>query len=300
MILAGSICALATPLRSRDDALDLDAFGRLLEYQLAGGTRAFVVAGSTGEGAALDADEFSDLLRFARERVAGRVPLLAGTGLASTRKTIEQTRRAAADGADFALVVTPPYVRPTQEGLYRHYCEVADHGGVPVVLYNVPTRTACDLSPETTARLAAHGNIVGIKEAVIEPARMQALCALRTARFAVYSGDDSTGARALLAGADGVISVAANVAPALFAALCEAGAARDADRVQTLDERLQPLYAVLSAEPNPIPLKWCLARLGLGEPHLRLPLLPLTESRRAGAENVLARLGLVEPARAVG
>lgn len=300
MILSGSICALATPLRSRDDALDLDAFGRLIDYQLAGGTRALVVAGSTGEAAALDETEYSTLLEFAAARVAGRVPLLAGTGLSATRKTIAQTQRARAAGMDFALVVAPAYVRPTQEGLYRHFGEVAEHGGLPVVLYNVPARTACDLLPETVARLAGHGNIVGIKEALPDAARMQALLALKNANFGVLSGDDPTCARAQLAGADGVISVAANVAPRLLAALCEACAAGAADRVDAIDRSLEPLYAVLGAEPNPIPLKWCLAQLGIGEPHLRLPLVPLSPAHRATAFEVLDRLGLVETARAVG
>ncbi|HEY0178041.1 MAG TPA: 4-hydroxy-tetrahydrodipicolinate synthase [Dokdonella sp.] len=300
MTFSGSICALATPFRAGDDALDLEACARLIDHQLAGGTRALVVAGSTGEAAALDNVEYSTLLEFAAARVGGRVPLLAGSGLSATRKTIEQTRRARDAGVDAALVVAPAYVRPTQEGMYRHFCEVADHGGLPVVLYNVPSRTACDLLPETVARLAGHGNIVGIKEAVPDAARMSALIALKSARFSVLSGDDGTAARSLGAGADGVISVAANVAPAAFAALCAAAAAGDALRAAALDERLRPLYALLGVEPNPIPLKWCLSRIGIGEPHLRLPLLPLSAVHHAAADDVLARLGMVEPQRAVG
>jgi 4-hydroxy-tetrahydrodipicolinate synthase len=299
LALSGSICALATPFGGRDDAPDLDACGRLIDYQLAGGTRAIVMAGSTGEAATLDEREFSTLLEFAVARIARRVPVLAGTGLSGTRKTIAQTERARAAGVDLALVVAPPYVRPTQEGLYRHFSEVADHGGLPVVLYNVPSRTACDLLPETVARLAGHGNIVGIKEARAEPERMQALLGFAGERFSVLSGDDPTAMRAMLAGAAGVISVAANVAPAEFAALCERCAAHDAAAAQAVDSRLQPLYEFLGVEPNPIPVKWCLSQLGLGAPQLRLPLVPLSAAHQAQGRDLLVRLGLIEAARAV-
>lgn len=299
MTLSGSICALATPLRAQADALDLDACGRLIDYQLAGGTRALAMAGSTGEAAALDDGEYSSLLEFSVARVAGRIPVLAGSGLSSTRATIARTRRAQAAGVDFALVVAPAYVRATQEGMYRHFCEVAEHGGLPVVLYNVPTRTACDLLPETVARLAGHGNIVGIKEAVPEPSRMQALLALRNAGFSVLSGDDPTAGRALRAGADGVVSVAANVAPRLFAELCEAAASGDAARADALDARLRPLYALLGVEPNPIPVKWCLSALGFGEPGLRLPLLALSAVHHDAGRDVLRRLDLLAGAGAL-
>ncbi len=300
MTFSGSICALATPFHARDDTLDLESFGRLIDHQIAGGSRALVVAGSTGEAAALEDAEYSRLIEFARTRVAGRVPLIAGSGQSSTRKTIAQTQRAGAAGAAFALVAAPAYVRPTQEGMFRHFSEVAEHGGLPVILYNVPSRTACDLQPETVARLARHGNIVGIKEALPEPPRMTALLALRAPTFSVLSGDDATAARAQLAGADGVISVAANVAPRLVAALCAACAARDAANVNVLDLRLQPLYALLNAEPNPIPLKWCLTQLGIGDACLRLPLLEFSPTYHAGGIEVLTRLGLVESSPAVG
>lgn len=293
VVLSGSICALATPMRSRDDGLDLEAFGRLVDYQISNGTQALVVAGSTGEAAALDDAEFSALVEFAVARVGGRIPVLAGTGQSATAKTIAQTQRAKAASADAALVAVPAYVRPTQAGMLRHFSEVADRGGLPVVLYNVPTRTASDLLPDAVARLAGHGNIIGIKEALPDPQRMQDLLALRSDGFRVLSGDDPTAARAMLAGADGVISVAANVAPEAFAAMCEASRAGDAARSDVLDRRLQPLYVALGAEPNPIPLKWCLSRLGFGEAHLRLPLLPLTEPYHAAALDALNRLGLI-------
>jgi len=299
LALTGSICALATPFALRDEALDLDACARLIDYQLAGGTRAIVMAGSTGEAAALDEREYSTLLEFAVAHIAGRVPVLAGSGLSATRKTIAQTQRARASGVDFALVVAPPYVRPTQEGLYRHFCEVADHGGLPVVLYNVPSRTSCDLLPETVARLAVHGNIVGIKEARAEPERMRALLNIANADFRILSGDDPTAMRAMLGGAAGVISVAANVAPAHFSALCERCAAGDAPGAESADRALQPLYEFLGVEPNPIPVKWCLSQLGIGGPQLRLPLVPLSQAHHARGRELLIRLGLIEATRAV-
>ena len=199
MRLSGSITALATPFGAGGE-IDLDAWHRLLQAQLDGGTQALVVAGSTGEAAALHDVEYDAILRTAVEAVAGRVPVLAGTGLSNTAKTIEQTRRAAALGADAALVVTPPYVRPTQEGLLAHYRAVADDGALPIVLYNVPGRTGCDLLPETVAALAPHPRIVGIKEARSEPERMEALLALKGRDFAVLGGDDPTACRVMLAG----------------------------------------------------------------------------------------------------
>jgi 4-hydroxy-tetrahydrodipicolinate synthase len=300
VVLTGSICALATPFRSGDGALDLDAFERLIDAQLAGGTRALVVAGSTGEAAALEDEEFSSLIECAVARVAKRVPVLAGSGLPATSKTIAQTRRAVAAGIDFALVVAPAYVRPTQDGMVRHFSEVADRAGVPVVLYNVPARTGSDLKPETVRRLASHGNIAGIKEAASDERRMRDLLSLRSDAFAILSGDDPTAARALLAGADGVISVAANVVPAAFAQMCTACLRGDRAGAIELDQRLQPLYEALSLEPNPIPLKWALSRLGFGDASLRLPLTVLNADHHAVVADALARLGMVEAAAAVG
>ena len=294
MNLTGSICALATPFQVANDALDLDAAGRLIEYQLAAGTQVLVIAGSTGEGAALDTDEFVALLETAVRIVAGRVPVLAGTGLQSTRKTIAQTRLAASAGADAALVVAPPYVRPTQEGLYRHFVEVAEHGGLPVMLYNVPSRTACDLLPATTERLSSHARIFGIKEARAETERMDALLAFRSAQFRVYSGDDPTCARAIGSGADGVVSVAANVVPGRMQRLCLSAAGKDAAETRRADAELAGLHELLGVEPNPIPLKWCLNRMGFGANHLRLPLLPLGAAYHAQGERVLEELGLIE------
>jgi 4-hydroxy-tetrahydrodipicolinate synthase len=284
--LSGSITALATPFAAAGE-IDLDAWRRLLRQQLDAGIEGLVVAGSTGEAAALYEAEYDMLLRTAVEIVAGRVPLLAGTGLSGTSKTIEQTRRAAALGADAALVVTPPYVRPTQDGLIAHYRAVADDGALPIVLYNVPGRTGCDLLPDTAAELAAHARIAGIKEARNDPERMQALLPLRGDAFAVLSGDDPTCTRAMLAGADGVISVASNVVPAAFRRLCAFARAGKAADAEVLDARLQPLYAFLNVEPNPIPVKALLARQEIGQ-GLRLPLTPLSPAHAAQADELAA------------
>lgn len=286
--LCGSICALATPFK--DGALDLDAFARLIDQQLAGGTQALVVAGSTGEAHALEGDEFDQLLRCAVRRVGGRVPVLAGTGTANTRKTIAATRRALDGGADAALVVTPYYVRPTQDGLLRHFSEVADQGGLPVVLYNVPSRTGCDLQPATAARLARHDGIVGIKEARGDAERIDATVALKSPQFSILSGDDPSCAAAMLAGADGVISVAANSAPRPLRELCDAARSGDADGARRIERALLPLFELLGIEPNPIPIKWCLHLLGLGGPELRLPLLTLSPAHREHAARVMAAL----------
>lgn len=295
--LSGSICALATPFRATDDALDLEAFARLIEFQISSGTRGLVVAGSTGEAAALSVEEFVSLIQTAVSCADGRVPVIAGTGMQSTQKTIEHTRLAASAGAQAALVVTPAYVRPTQEGMYRHFCEVAGSAGLPVILYNVPSRTACDLLPDTVGRLQSNAGIIGIKEACPDESRMRDLLSIKQASFAVLSGDDPTCARAILAGADGVVSVAANIAPAAMQALCESAVSDDADAVAVHQSKLHDLFELLAVEPNPIPLKWCLSRLGFGADSLRLPLMPMSASYHAQGERVLNESGLLETAR---
>jgi 4-hydroxy-tetrahydrodipicolinate synthase len=290
--IEGSITALATPFGAGGE-IDFRAWQGLIEAQLAGGTQAIVVAGSTGEAAALDDAEFERLLTSAVECVKGRIPVLAGTGLQSTAKTVAQTQRARACGASAALVVTPPYVRPTQAGLLVHYAQVAEHGGIPIVLYNVPTRTGCDLLPETVAQLSAHPQIAGIKEARGEIARIQALLPLRGDGFTVLSGDDPTAGQAMLAGADGVISVASNVVPATMRRLCDHARSGHATAVSALQERLAPLLAFLGVEPNPIPVKALLARMGIGT-GLRLPLLPLSSQHAREAIAMAAACATLE------
>jgi 4-hydroxy-tetrahydrodipicolinate synthase len=290
--IEGSITALATPFALAGD-VDYQAWHRLLELQLGGGTQAIVVAGSTGEAAALEDVEFEKLLTTAVEFIGGRVPVLAGTGMQSTAKTLAQTRRAKACGASAALIVTPPYVRPTQAGLLVHYLQVAEQADLPVVLYNVPSRTGCDLLPETAAQLSAHPQIIGIKEARGEILRVQALLTLRAEGFTVLSGDDATAGEAMLAGADGVISVASNVIPATIRRLCDHARSRDAAAVAALQERVAPLLAFLGVEPNPTPVKALLTRMGIGT-GLRLPLLPLSSQHVREAIAMAAACGALE------
>lgn len=294
--LHGSLCAIVTPFHA-DGALDLPAFGRLLDLQAAAGTHGVVVGGSTGESAALDEGEFRALVEFAVAQLRGRLPVMAGCGAAATHKALRLLRVAEAAGAQAALAVAPYYVRPTQEGLVRHYLALADATALPLVLYNVPVRTGCDLLPDTAARLVGRGSVAGIKEARPEPERMQALLALRQPGFAVLSGDDPTCVRAMLAGADGVISVAANVCPASFRALAELALDGRAEEAQAVDARLAPIYRALSLESNPIPAKWMLHRLGLCGPGLRLPLAELSEPLRAEAEAAVALVRALEAAQ---
>jgi len=292
--LSGIVTALATPFTA-EGGLDRAAWVRLLDQQLAGGIQGIVVAGSTGEANALEDDEYDAILATAASHAGGRIPVIAGTGLATTAKTIALTRRAMGQGADAALVVTPPYVRPTQAGLVAHYRAVADEGGLPVILYNVPGRTGTDMKPETVAELASHPNIIGLKEAVDAPERMQALLPLRGPGFTVLSGDDPTAARACLAGADGLISVGSNAAPRAFRALIDLARAGTSAEAEALDARMRPLFAFLAAEPNPIPVKALLSSLGYGH-GLRLPLLPLSAGPRAGLDAIVDLVHTLESA----
>lgn len=273
--ISGSLCALATPFTAAG-ALDLDAFARLLDHQIDGGTQGVVVAGSTGEAHMLDEHEYERLLAFAVEHVDHRVPVIAGTGEAATSKTIALTRRAQALGADAALVVTPYYVRPSQDGLRRHFQEVAEHGGLPVILYNVPSRTGCDLLPETVAVLRDDSRIIGIKEARGDIERIRAIAQFARPGFVYLSGDDASAGDAMLAGASGVISVANNLVPGAFRALCDTARSGDQGKTAAQVQMLQPLLDALGCAPNPIAVKAGLAELGLCRSTMRLPLLELT------------------------
>lgn len=276
MNLTGSMCAIATPFKAAGE-MDLDAFGRLIDYQIAGGTQVLVVAGSTGEAHFLAQAEYTQLLGFAVQRADGRVPVVAGTGEAGTAKTVELTRHAASLGADAALVVAPYYVRPTQEGLRRHFLQVAEQGGLPVVVYNVPSRTACDMTPDTVAGLREHPGIIGIKEAVGDSDRIRAVAELAGPEFVYLSGDDYSASEAMLAGAGGTVSVVANLVPRLFRDLCDAACAGDKPLAKEHMTTLQPLLDALNCAPNPIPVKAGLAMLGFGDGSLRLPLIELAD-----------------------
>jgi 4-hydroxy-tetrahydrodipicolinate synthase len=294
--LAGSICAIATPFAA-DGALDLSAFGRLIDHQLDGGTQGIVVAGSTGEAHMLDEHEYERLLAFAVERVARRVPVIAGSGEAATSKTIALTRRAKALGADAALVVTPYYVRPTQDGLRRHFAEVATRCDIPIVMYNVPSRTGCDMLPETVAALRDTAGIAGIKEAVATPERIRAIAQLRRPGFVYLSGDDGSAAEAMLAGAGGVVSVVNNLVPKLFRSICDAARGGDRKGAERGMAGIEPLLDALNCAPNPMPVKAGLAELGLclGAPRLPLVELPAGPARARLRDILLPLAGAAAP-----
>jgi 4-hydroxy-tetrahydrodipicolinate synthase len=292
MQLSGTITALATPFDS-NGALDLNAWVKLLRWQIASGISAVVVAGSTGEAAALTDQEYVALITSAVAEVAGQVPVLAGTGQSNTAKTIAQTQLAKSAGADIALVVTPPYVRPTPAGLVHHYLQVAEHGGLPIVLYNVPGRTGCDMQPETVAQLCQHPNIIALKEARGDEARWSALYPLANAQFSLLSGDDPTFVRAMRGGAKGVISVASNVLPGTLSRISRHLLAAETDAALALDVQLQGIYDFLGCEPNPIPVKAILAALGIGH-GLRLPLMSLSAEHYEALNRITAQCKALE------
>lgn len=291
MRVEGSIVALVTPM-FEDGRVDLAAWEGLLDWHLEAGTDGVVVGGTTGESPVLTTDEFEELLSRAVEVCGDRVQVLAGTGGGDTTKAIEMTRRAAALGADVALVVTPYYSRPPQRGLEAHFHAIAENADIPVVLYNVPSRTAVDLLPETTLRLAEHDNILAIKEAVPEPERLGHLARARGDRLTVLSGDDGTACDSILAGAAGVISVAANVAPRRMRKMVAAARSGDAGQARALDRELAPLYEFLGAETNPIPVKYLLHRLGRIAAGIRLPLVALDPVLHERGDRLLDALGL--------
>ena len=290
-MFADSLVALVTPMTA-DEAVDLPAWQRLIEFHIAHGTAGVVVGGTTGESATLTEAELLQLVREAQAVAAGRLQVIAGAGLSSTAATVERVRALAPLRPDGLLVVTPAYVKPTQEGLFRHYAAVAAASDLPVILYNVPGRTGVDLAPATAGRLAALPSIVAVKEAVAGPARVRELRAAAP-DLAVLSGDDPTAREAILAGAVGVISVTANIAPRGMADMIAAARRGDAARAAELDGRLAGLHTALFLEPNPIPAKWALARMGLMGEGIRLPLTPLSPEVQPKVLSALQQAGII-------
>lgn len=285
-MFSGSLVALVTPMLD-DGALDMPAWDRLLDLHLSSGTAGVVVGGSTGESVALSEVEQNLLLARARRRAAGRMAVIAGVGGSSTAAVAARLRGLAAAAPDALLVVTPAYNRPTQDGLYRHFATLAAAAPAPVLLYNVPARTAVDLLPATVASLAAHPRIVGIKEAAGDLVRVRELLTLVPRGFAVLSGDDPTACEAVLAGARGVISVTANVVPAAVAAVMAAALRGERELALRLDADLQPLHQALSLEANPIPVKWALAEMKMINPGIRLPLTWLSAAAQPQLRHAL-------------
>ncbi len=287
----GSMVALVTPMRA-DGSLDFAALQRLIEWHIREGTDAIVAVGTTGESATLDVGEHLETIQRTVEYVAGRIPVIAGTGANSTREAIELSSQAVALGVNGCLLVTPYYNKPTQEGLYRHYMAVAEAVPAPLVLYNVPGRTACDMLPSTVERLADVANIVGIKEASGSLARTQELIERLGDRVEVYSGDDALAREVILQGGKGVISVTANIAPRQMAEMCRAALAGDAARALELDIPLMGLHEKLFVEANPIPAKFALHAMGMIEAGIRLPLTWLSQPMQPLVLDALTQAGI--------
>lgn len=278
MKLEGAMTALVTPMR--DEHVDYDALTHLVEEQIAAGIDALVAVGTTGESATLDVPEHTQVIRHVVKVTRGRVPVIAGAGGNATAEAIALTHASEEAGADALLQVTPYYNRPTQEGLYRHYAAIARSTRLPIVVYNVPGRTACDLLPETMARLIDFENIVAIKEATASVVRATNIIEQCGDRITVLSGDDFTTFPLYAVGARGVISVVSNVMPRAMAEMWDAASAGDWDRARALHYRIQPMTRLLFAESNPVPAKAALALLGKMQPDVRLPLAPCSDELR--------------------
>jgi 4-hydroxy-tetrahydrodipicolinate synthase len=273
-MLKGSLVAIVTPMHA-DGSLDIGSLRTLIDFHIDQGTDGIVIVGTTGESPTVDFDEHCQLIRTTVEQVAGRIPVIAGTGANCTREAIELTQQAKDAGADACLLVAPYYNRPTQEGLYQHFRAVAEAVDIPQLLYNVPGRTGCDIVNDTALRLAEIPNIDGIKDATGNIERGTDLLRRAPPGFAVYSGDDATTLALLLLGGHGVISVTANVAPKLMHDMCVAAFAGNVEPAREINLKLFPLHQKLFVEANPIPVKWALSEMGMIQPGLRLPLTPL-------------------------
>jgi len=275
-----------------DGAIDWNALEHLIEHHIQAGTAALGVVGTTGESATLTVPEHCEVIRFAVNQAAGRIPIVAGTGSNSTHEAIELTVAAAEVGADYSLLVTPYYNRPTQEGLYQHFCKVAEAVNIPIILYNVPGRTACDLANDTVVKLSKVDNIVAIKDATGDVARGAELIAQLPDAFAVYSGDDATALELMRHGAKGNISVTANIAPEDMAEMCRLALAGDFAGAEAIDARLAGLNKALFIEPNPVPVKWAMAEAGMMPSGIRLPLVPLSAEHHAEVRTAMQQAGL--------
>ena len=279
--LQGSFVALVTPM-SPDGGIDFHALEALIEWHIESGTNGIVSVGTTGESATVNVAEHLQIIEKTIGFVNGRVPVIAGTGGNSTQEAIELTQSASALGADYALIVTPYYNKPNQDGLLQHFFKIADSVDIPQILYNVPSRTACDLKPETVRRLAHHPNIVGIKEALDCFERLTELLRISETivdqkNFSILSGDDPSFNSFMTYGGDGVISVAANVIPQHISQICSLNLSKQYDDAKELDAIFKKLYELLFVESNPIPVKWMLCKMGRIQSGIRLPLIPFNE-----------------------
>ena len=285
-MITGSIVALVTPMHP-DGAIDWQALARLIEYHIESGTAGLGVVGTTGESPTLTVPEHCEVIRFAVEQAGGRIPVVAGTGGNSTHEAIELTVSAAEAGADYSLSVTPYYNRPTQHGLFEHFQAVARAVNLPIILYNVPGRTGCDLLNETVVRLSQIDNIVAIKDATGDVERGSRLIEAVPDGFAVFSGDDATALELMRHGAKGNVSVTANIAASDMAAMCNLALSGEWEAAADIDAKLAMLNDLLFSEANPIPVKWAMAHRGMIDSGIRLPLTPLSEACRAPLEKAM-------------
>ena len=285
-MITGSIVALVTPMHP-DGAIDWSALARLIEYHIESGTAGLGVVGTTGESPTLTVPEHCEVIRFAVEQAGGRIPVVAGTGGNSTHEAIELTVSAAEAGADYSLSVPPYYTKPTQQGLFEHFQAVARSVNLPIILYNVPGRTGCDLLNDTVVKLSQIDNIVAIKDATGDVARVAALIEAVPDGFAVFSGDDATALELMRRGGQGNVSVTANIAARDMAAMCNLALTGEWEAAAEIDARLSELNDLLFIEANPIPVKWVMAQRGMIEEGIRLPLTPLSEPCRGHLERAL-------------
>ena len=289
-IFKGMATAIVTPMT--ENAIDYEALGRFVEFQIENGINAIVVMGTTGENATIEHDEQTKVIKFVVDKVAKRLPVIAGTGTNNTEHVITNTRNACAVGADAVLVVTPYYNKATQNGLYKHFTAVADASTVPVILYNVPTRTSCNLLPKTVARLADHPNIVAIKEAAGNMAQAVELFALCGDKIDIYSGEDALTVPMMAMGGSGAISVLSNVVPKGAVEMSDAALRGDFETAAALQCKFLPLINALFSEVNPIPAKAAVSAMGFGADILRLPLTPMEDATRAKLYEEMRKLGI--------
>ncbi len=291
-MLKGSLVALITPMNA-DGSVNYGELRTLIDWHIENGTDGIVAVGTTGESATLPAEEHLAVVEATVKHVNKRVPVIAGTGANSTAEAIELSKAAERLGADYTLSVVPYYNKPSQEGIYRHFKAIAEATAIPMIIYNVPGRTVVDMNNETILRLAEIPNIVGVKEASGDIARETDLINRAPEGFAVYSGDDPTGMAFMLCGGDGVISVAANVAPKLFADMCREAIAGNIPAARELNKKLIPVYDVMFCEPSPAAPKWALAQLGLCQPHVRLPIIELSSDGQDKVRSALKSAQLI-------
>ena len=291
-IFKGSMVAIATPM-NLDGSLDFDSLDNLIEFHVENKTDVIISVGTTGESATLDFEEHSKVIKTTIEIVKGRIPVIAGTGANSTSEAIELTESAKKNGADGCLLVTPYYNKPTQEGLFQHYKKIGDAVAIPQILYNVPGRTSVDMLPETVQRLSTHKNIIGIKEASGNKDRSIQLIKLCSENIQIFTGDDKTSMSDIIDGFSGNISVTANVAPLEMHKMCKYAIEGNLEKATEINSKIEVLHDILFCESNPIPVKWCLNKMGLIKKGIRLPLTWMDEKYDESLNNALIKTGVL-------